>query len=94
MIDFTRSIACASVFIAGSTGPLHIAATLDVPTVGFFPSKRSSTPLRWRPLNSDKRHLAFSPPKGGSEEMEADMSRIDINTTLEQLNPWASQYLS
>lgn len=94
LIDFTRSIACASVFIAGSTGPLHIAATLDVPTVGFFPSKRSSTPLRWRPLNSDKRHLAFSPPKGGGEKMEADMSRIDINTTLEQLNPWASQYLS
>ena len=94
LIDFTRSIACASVFIAGSTGPLHIAATLDVPTVGFFPSKRSSTPLRWRPLNSDKRHLAFSPPKGGGEAMEADMSRIDINTTLEQLNPWASQYLS
>lgn len=94
LIDFTRSIACASVFIAGSTGPLHIAATLDVPTVGFFPSKRSSTPLRWRPLNSEKRHLAFCPPKGGSEDVEADMSRIDINAALEQLNSWASQYLS
>ena len=35
LVDFTRSIACADAFIAGSTGPLHIAATLDVPTLGF-----------------------------------------------------------
>lgn len=94
LVDFTRSIACASVFMAGSTGPLHIAATLDVPTVGFFPSKRSSTPLRWLPLNSDGRHLAFSPPKGGSVEQEADMSRIDVNTALTTLNSWVCQYLS
>ncbi|MCX9564285.1 glycosyltransferase family 9 protein, partial [Vibrio cholerae] len=52
LVDFTRSLACAQLFIAGSTGPLHIAAALDVPTVGFFPAKRSATPLRWRPLNS------------------------------------------
>ncbi len=94
LIDFTRSIACASLFIAGSTGPLHIAAAIDVPTVGFFPSKRSSTPLRWLPLNSDGRHLAFCPPKGGGAEQEADMSRISVDTTLEKLNPWAYQYLS
>ncbi|EGR1891019.1 lipopolysaccharide heptosyltransferase family protein [Vibrio vulnificus] len=94
LVDFTRSIACADLFIAGSTGPLHIAATLDVPTVGFFPSKRSSTPLRWKPLNSEGRHLAFCPPKGGGEAMEADMSRIDIDAALVQLNPWVSPYLS
>lgn len=94
LVDFTRSIACASVFMAGSTGPLHIAATLDVPTVGFFPSKRSSTPLRWLPLNSECRHLAFCPPKGGGPELEADMSRIDTDTALAELNPWVSQYLS
>ncbi len=94
LIDFTRSIACASLFIAGSTGPLHIAATLDVPTVGFFPSKRSSTPLRWLPINSDGRHLAFSPPQGGGEELEADMSRVDIAAAIKTLNPWAAGYLS
>lgn len=94
LVDFTRSIACSDLFIAGSTGPLHIAATLNVPTVGFFPSKRSSTPLRWRPLNSEGRHLAFCPPKGGGKAMEADMNRIDIDAALAQLNPWVAQYLS
>lgn len=93
LVDFSLSIACANLFIAGSTGPLHIAAAIDVPTVGFFPSKRSSTPLRWTPLNSQGRHLAFCPPKGGSQEQEADMSRIDIGTALNKLNSWAAKYL-
>jgi ADP-heptose:LPS heptosyltransferase len=89
LVDFTRSIACADLFIAGSTGPLHIAAALDVPTVGFFPAKRSATPLRWRPLNSMDRHLAFSPPPAADKETAADMSRIEINWVLKELHEWA-----
>ncbi|EKO3621514.1 glycosyltransferase family 9 protein [Vibrio metschnikovii] len=92
LVDFTRSIACADLFIAGSTGPLHIAATLDVPTVGFFPAKRSSTPLRWQPLNSSGRHMAFTPPPSESKQAQADMSRIDIDQVLVELNPWVVQF--
>lgn len=92
LVDFTRSIACADLFIAGSTGPLHIAATLDVPTVGFFPAKRSSTPLRWLPLNSSGRHIAFTPPPAESKQDQADMSRIEIDQVLVELNPWAAQF--
>lgn len=92
LVDFSRSIACADIFIAGSTGPLHIAAAIDVPTVGFFPAKRSATPLRWRPLNSQGRHIAFCPPQAKDKETQADMSRIDINAVLAELNPWVAQY--
>ncbi|CAH8240917.1 Putative glycosyltransferase HI_0523 [Vibrio aestuarianus] len=92
LVDFSRSIACADIFIAGSTGPLHIAAAIDVPTVGFFPAKRSATPLRWRPLNSQGRHIAFCPPQAADKETQADMSRIDINAVLAELNPWVAQY--
>lgn len=92
--DFTRSIACADAFIAGSTGPLHIAATLDVPTIGFFPSKRSSTPLRWKPLNSQGKHLAFSPIKNQQREIGDNMESINIKTILPKINSWVSQYLS
>lgn len=80
--DFTRSIACANAFIAGSTGPLHIAATVDVPTIGFFPAKRSATPLRWQPINSEGRHLAFAPQTDKDKDVAADMSRIDVDTIL------------
>ncbi|WED21975.1 glycosyltransferase family 9 protein [Vibrio sp. JC009] len=94
LVDFSRSIACADTFIAGSTGPLHIAAAIDVPTVGFFPRKRSATPLRWNPINSEGRHIAFCPPEAEDKDKQVDMSLIDINKALEEINPWAAQYLS
>ena len=41
-------------FIAGSTGPLHVAAALNKKTVGFYPTKISSTLLRWDTINDEK----------------------------------------
>ncbi|WP_059021806.1 glycosyltransferase family 9 protein [Vibrio coralliirubri] len=93
LVDFSRSIACADLFIAGSTGPLHIAAAIDVPTVGFFPSKRSATPLRWRPINSEGRHLAFCPPQSGDKASQDDMSRIEIATLVDGFNQWVEKIL-
>ncbi|NHH99078.1 glycosyltransferase family 9 protein [Oceanimonas sp. MB9] len=89
--DFCRLLACGQLFVAGSTGPLHIAGALDVPTVGFFPLRRSATPLRWRPLNSEGRHLAFHPPKGAEAE---DMSSVDVKAVTGQIRSWASKFLS
>ncbi len=71
---FIEHIALADLFISGSTGPLHIAGALDVPTVGFYPRRQSATALRWQTLNSQSRRLAVSPP---SEADEEDMRSID-----------------
>lgn len=83
---FCQVIANAAVFMAGSTGPLHIAAALDVPTLGFFPGHRSAQPLRWKPLNSAGRHLAFAPPAG--KETERNMALIDIRQVLASAVAW------
>lgn len=80
LMDFAASLACADIFIAGSTGPLHICGALDVPTIGFYPSKRSATPLRWQTMNQPSRRLAFTPPKG--KATEDDLSHIDIEGIL------------
>ena len=93
LVDFSCSIACADMFIAGSTGPLHIAAAIDVPTVGFFPSKRSATPLRWKPINSEGNHIAFCPPKADDKASQEDMTRIEIEQVLAKLQPWAQKVL-
>lgn len=84
---FCQVIANAALFMAGSTGPLHIAAALDVPTVGFFPMRRSATPLRWRPLNSEGRHLAFSPP--ADSDHPEDMSQIEPRPVADAIAAWA-----
>lgn len=93
LVDFSCSIACADMFIAGSTGPLHIAAAIDVPTVGFFPSKRSATPLRWKPINSEGNHIAFCPPKADDKASQEDMARIEIDQVLLELKPWVKKLL-
>lgn len=83
---FCQVLANAALFMAGSTGPLHIAAALDVPTVGFFPAHRSARPLRWRPLNQEGRHLAFSPPE--DSDHPEDMSQLDPKTMAGAIAHW------
>jgi len=72
---YARFIACADVFISGSTGPLHVAGALDVPTAAFYPRRRSATALRWQTLNREARRMAFCPPPGVGEE---DMATVDV----------------
>lgn len=72
---FAEHLAFADLFVSGSTGTLHLAGALDRPTAAFFPRRRSSTPLRWRPICSPGRHLAWCPaPEAG----ESDLSSIDL----------------
>lgn len=93
LADFTRSIACADIFTAGSTGPLHIAGAIDVPTIGFFPAKRSATSLRWQPINSEGRHIAFSPPIDTEKTIAEDMSRIHITEILPDVKDFLRRML-
>jgi ADP-heptose:LPS heptosyltransferase len=86
LVEFFQVLANAELFIAGSTGPLHMASALDVPTVGFFPQRRSATPLRWRPLNSDGRHLSFSPPAG--EISEQNMALLNMSQCADVIRHW------
>lgn len=84
---FAEHMQCADLFISGSTGPLHIAGALDVPTAAFYPRRRSSTALRWQTLNSPSHRLAFSPEEGGDPE---DMQRIDTARAAQAIS---KQYL-
>ena len=76
LAKFAQHIQFADVFISGSTGPLHIAGALDVPTVGFYTRRRSATSLRWQTLNSPGKRLAFCPPENAGE---SDMASIDLS---------------
>jgi ADP-heptose:LPS heptosyltransferase len=83
LMHFAKHIQFADVFISGSTGPLHIAGALDVPTAGFYTRRRSATSLRWQTLNSADKRLAFSPPYDADE---CDMSRIDVVNAAAEIN--------
>lgn len=45
-------IANAHVVVSGATGPAHLAAALDVPTISLFDPRRNNLPVRWKPLGT------------------------------------------
>ncbi len=49
----------ADVFVSNSTGPLHIAASVDTPVVGFYPPIIQCSSRRWGPLTDEK--VIFEP---------------------------------
>jgi len=87
LAEFARILQLADLFISGSTGPLHIAGALDVPTAAFYPRHRSATPLRWQTLNSPQRRVAFIPPH---DAVKYDVSSIDLDNAAQTI---LSRYL-
>jgi ADP-heptose:LPS heptosyltransferase len=67
------------IFIAGSTGPLHIAGALDKKTIAFYPNKKSSTKLRWQTINSFNNRLEFTDTDTSNEKPSLS---ININKVL------------
>ncbi|HTR81580.1 MAG TPA: glycosyltransferase family 9 protein [Bacteroidota bacterium] len=48
-------ISRADVFVSNSTGPMHIAAVVGTPVVGFFPPMIQCSPVRWGPYTEKKK---------------------------------------
>lgn len=78
----------ASLFISNSTGPLHIAAAMGVPVIGFYPPIKACSSRRWGPLTDRK--FIFEPlsrdcPRCRGTECRGDdcMSLITVNDVFE-----------
>lgn len=76
LLSFTRTSDC---FVGASTGPLHIAAALGVPTIGLYPAHESGLPARWEPLGARTTMLTpdRAPAAGGRAAL--DISAIGVD---------------
>jgi len=83
---FAQVIANGALFLASSTGPLHIAGALDVPTVGVYTARRSATALRWQPINQKMHHWPISVPED-AEDPE-DLRALDWAEQGVQAGDW------
>lgn len=85
LIELCQLIACAQLFMSGSTGPLHIAGVLDTPTVGFYSNRLSAIGRRWRPANTAGRHLGFQ-----SEDPSRDAPQlvVEANEVADTIIDW------
>jgi heptosyltransferase-2 len=55
--QLTAFLSNASVVVANSTGPIHIAAAVGTAVVGLYPNVPPMTPRRWSPLTEKKQIL-------------------------------------
>jgi len=60
--QFLAFIAAADGLVAGSTGPLHLAAALGRHALGLYPPIRPMHPGRWGPLGPHAGYLVFDKP--------------------------------
>ncbi|OGX89888.1 glycosyltransferase family 9 protein [Hymenobacter coccineus] len=62
MPQFLAFLAAADGIVAGSTGPLHLAAALGRHALGLYPPIRPMHPGRWGPLGPRAEYLVFDRP--------------------------------
>jgi ADP-heptose:LPS heptosyltransferase len=73
---FAALLGGLDLFVAGSTGPLHLAAAQGVPVLGLYPPLRAMSPLRWAPRGSRRAVLSPAglgfrvPPREGMNYVE------------------------
>jgi hypothetical protein len=76
-----RLSACDAV-IGTSTGPTHLAATMNVPTVCLMGRRKTAGPNRWAPLG---RYVGTLQYPGEKNEFGGGMDRFSIDTVLAKL---------
>ncbi len=71
LMELAAFIQRGSVFVANSTGPLHIAAAVGTPVVGFYPPIAAASATRWGPLSD--RSVTFTPDPARCPHCTGDM---------------------
>jgi len=57
--EYSALAKCAILFIANSTGPIHLAAAVGTPVIGFYPQVTVLNSTRWGPYTEKK--IIFTP---------------------------------
>ena len=76
-------------FVGGSTGPLHLSASVGIPSVAFFPPVKAMTPKRWGPRGNSslviKPEIADCDGKCEMCKNSGCMKTIDISKAISWL---------
>jgi ADP-heptose:LPS heptosyltransferase len=95
--QFIAVVSQCDLVVSGSTGPMHMAAALGVPTVSLFDPRRGSSTVRWGPLGG--RGVVFKPEVPICEKCIYEkcpywdcMDRIPVETVAQKVQEVLSQH--
>ena len=65
--EFAKFIAKSKLFISTSTGPMHLAGLMDVPTLSFFGDSLFASSKRWATISQKSKQNNFEVPQNYDE---------------------------
>jgi heptosyltransferase III len=71
LIELSALLKNASLVVANSTGPLHLARALGIPVLGLYPSTPAMTPKRWGPYGLPG-NVLMPPPEEAMDALAVD----------------------
>lgn len=76
--------------LAASTGPLHLAASLNIPTLGLFAPKSLISPARWAPVGPKAEWLVLDQPckKPCHNQTCACLAAIGVDQVAQKIQSW------
>ena len=80
--ELAAFIKSANLFVSNSTGPLHIAAGVGTPVIGFYPPIVACSPQRWGPVTEKK--IVFVPDNAHCRLCHGEPCRGNI--CMDQIN--------
>ncbi|HEX9828686.1 MAG TPA: glycosyltransferase family 9 protein [Bacteroidota bacterium] len=90
LLELAALLRHVGLFISNSTGPLHIAAAVGTPVIGFYPPILACSPQRWGPYTDTK--TVFVPDrnacvrcKGGPCQGNECMEQIEVNRVVQEV---------
>ena len=77
-------MSCADLLVTNSTGPLHLAVALGVPTVSIYSPIPTCDPTRWGPYpayaeGSDAHRVLVAPLTGKRATTEKEMAAVSVD---------------
>ncbi len=84
--ELAAILSWADLVVTNSTGPLHLAVALGVPTVSVYSPLPTRHPARWGPYpayveGNDLHRVLLAPLGGGGKESE-DMGAVSVEEVL------------
>lgn len=83
-----------SLLLASGTGPVHIAAALNIPTIGLFPPRKGISPRRWSPPGLKVTTLMHNRTKACLGCRESENCACMMKITVEQVVLTIKKYLN
>lgn len=88
--EFAAFVQTANLLVANSTGPLHLAAVVGTPVIGFYPPVPVMSPKRWGPLTEKKIIFVPDPQKfltSRKDKLNPDcMDQIEVGEVVEAVD--------